>query len=162
MLGIPQTFYNLQVTESPVPVSFRQLTGIRIGTNLSIASLPVVGQIAYVPIDNCFGDIIEYYDEGVSDWSLVMDNEMNHLHISLLDQDGHDLTTRLPITDQTQPGFYEQFGTPWTIVFRLVSIYNEGYQELPVSVRTYAQSTLTQGDQPDFNETIQMPLEGFK
>lgn len=117
-------------------------------TNLSIGSLPQAGQIAYIPVDACYGDIIEYYDESMSDWSLVMDNDMNHLHIQLLDQDNNDLSLRLPISDSSQAGFQEQIGSPWTIVFRLVSIYNEGWQELPENIRTFAQSTIASGEQP--------------
>lgn len=142
MLGYPPDFQGV-LTSSLVPIDLNEVYGIRVMTNLSIHQLPVSGEIAYVPIPTCtcFGSRVEYYDDTASDYALVMDEQISRITIMLCNQDGRPLEEMLGYTSKDQYGFQDAVPN-WTIVFKIITIPNTGWSQLPLPLVPVSTSTI--------------------
>lgn len=132
------------ITVSHYPVDLVTLKGIIVNTNLAVHNLPINGIAAYVPVPNnvCFGGRISYYDFPATDYALIMDEQISRIHIKLLRQDGRPLDQLTYAPSPLSVGFYNCV-PPWTIVFKVVTILNEGFvQPLYLTPTTQTTSNL--------------------
>lgn len=142
-IGVRPQFTGV-ITVSHFPVDLVTLKGIIVDSNLAVHNLPINGMLGYVPIPNnvCFGDRICYYDFPTRDYSLIMDEQISRIRISLLRQDGRPLNQLTYAPSPLDVGHYFCV-PPWTIVFKVITILNDGYvQPLYLTPSTQTTSNL--------------------
>lgn len=139
-IGVDTGFSGV-ITVSHFPVDLVTLKGIIVNANLAVHNLPINGMLGYIPVPNnvCFGDRISYYDYQATDYSLIMDEQISRIHIKLLRQDGRPLDELTYAPSPLSVGYYNCV-PPWTIVFKVITILNDGYAQ-PLYLTPSTQTT---------------------
>lgn len=151
-IGVAAGFEGV-ITISHFPVDLVTLKGIIVDANLAVHNLPINGILGYIPVPNniCFGGRISYYDYPATDYSLIMDEQINRIHVKLLRQDGRPLQELTYAPSPLSVGYLDCV-PPWTIVFKVVTILNDGYTQ-PLYITPSVQTTSNLIDE-EGNKTI--------
>lgn len=107
-----------------LPINLAGVTRIFMESNLAVYNLPITGRIACIPLTANYGELFQYDDKMGGLPHLIMDQDISHLHIRLLDQESK------PLTDWLDPDY--PYLPPWKLTITLEPLHNEGFIPLDV------------------------------
>lgn len=132
LLGIPtwfSSFFFGTLTESINSVNLSTVQRIHVESNLTINNIPLSGRLAVIPVEQNFGEMIDYFDADGLNKVLCLDHVIGRIEIWFTDQDGNPLESYLGASEL--PGGHTRTFPEWQLTLSITPQDNVGFVEMP-------------------------------